>query len=874
MAAAEAEIVSEGGVVGGAHSSREARNLAEKNRRDKLNASIQELASMVPHVASSTRRPDKTGILRSATHGLRLQYVFGKSVPRRPRSGHMAELTEAPQFTDALTDLLDSFFITLTCHGQIVVISASIEQLLGHCQSDLHGQNILSITHPDDQSRLLQQLIPRDMEALFRSSNEYRLHHPSSGNEDDEALESDCSAGDYYQQETTQQTHRSNSPEHTDAYLNDIDRRLRNDRRTFTVRLARAGTRTEATRKYELMKFDGCFRRSDYSCSAGTFPIVSQLIRRTRNNGSVGLHMMQHDVIAQAAMHGISGNDVVLVAMARIIRSPKIINYFSNDNGRLEYRTRHLIDGRIVDCDQRIGLVAGYMKKEVFNLSPFSFMHQDDVRWVIVALRQMYDNNEDRGESYYRLLTANGRFIYLHSIGYIDVADKSRNVYSFVCINTLLDEEEGRRRLQQMKDKFSTIIKTKIPSNSLLDVPASENPQQLERIVLYLIDNLQPRHDNGSGTGCGEDTTTQADNVRYAKTPPLSLVPPEPASVKSSISQSVSVVNVTVAKNMQKNLNQMKSPHSVTSSDLSLSPASSIDLGDDFGDHMGAVPPTSIHSNTAPATITQRPTVLQLNTQASTSAPLTCAPQSPPQRPSPKSPRSVLEQRLTAPPQPTTSSAHMTAAYNCNGANDALQQPMSVLKRLRPAASSSTATSINSNSINCSTTLEESVSPAKRCQTAIPVNSSPELLPTSIITKPAEIHAVISNSLENIDQSLQSIQQNARTLSQQHARLLPKTVVPYAFNHKLDAIFVEHQRQAEQLINIKNEYDVHLQQQQQQFALENFAVTETTHFQQLQLQLQQPQEQQPDSGGGGVELQLTVNYAEPTAMLNQLEKRL
>lgn len=54
----------------------------------------------------------------------------------------------------------------------------------------------------------------------------------------------------------------------------------------------------------------------------------------------------------------------------------------------LEYKTRHLIDGRIIDCDQRIGIVAGYMTDEVRTLSPFTFMHQDDVRWVIVALRQ------------------------------------------------------------------------------------------------------------------------------------------------------------------------------------------------------------------------------------------------------------------------------------------------------------------------------------------------------------------------------------------------------------------------------------------------------------------------------------------------------
>lgn len=53
---------------------REARNRAEKNRRDKLNNSIQELSTMVPHVAESPRRVDKTGVLRFSAHGLRMRY--------------------------------------------------------------------------------------------------------------------------------------------------------------------------------------------------------------------------------------------------------------------------------------------------------------------------------------------------------------------------------------------------------------------------------------------------------------------------------------------------------------------------------------------------------------------------------------------------------------------------------------------------------------------------------------------------------------------------------------------------------------------------------------------------------------------------------
>lgn len=59
---------------------REARNRAEKNRRDKLNGSIQELSTMVPHVHDAPRRVDKTAVLRLSAHGLRINY--GKFLKR------------------------------------------------------------------------------------------------------------------------------------------------------------------------------------------------------------------------------------------------------------------------------------------------------------------------------------------------------------------------------------------------------------------------------------------------------------------------------------------------------------------------------------------------------------------------------------------------------------------------------------------------------------------------------------------------------------------------------------------------------------------------------------------------------------------------
>lgn len=134
--------------------------------------------------------------------------------------------------------------------------------------------------------------------------------------------------------------------------------------------------------------------------------------------------------------------------------------------------------------------------------------------------------------------------------------------------------------MQHMKNKFSVIINTKI-TQSPDDVPASENPQQLEKAVLCLIQNLNKsasedeydsdaaststsyslkgQHHHGmykshnyatnpyAGSGSLLGAAGSSDGSRSTKTPPA-LIPPKPDSIKSSITKSVNVVKTTAAK--------------------------------------------------------------------------------------------------------------------------------------------------------------------------------------------------------------------------------------------------------------------------------------------------------------------------------------
>jgi hypothetical protein len=69
----------------------------------------------------------------------------------------------------------------------------------------------------------------------------------------------------------------------------------------------------------------------------------------------------------------------------------------------------------------------------------------------------VYDRGESKGSSCYRLQSKNGKFIFLRTFGFLEI-DEQGTVESFVCINTLVSENEGYQLVLEMKKKFSALI--------------------------------------------------------------------------------------------------------------------------------------------------------------------------------------------------------------------------------------------------------------------------------------------------------------------------------------------------------------------------------------------------------------------------------
>ncbi|KAG6446552.1 hypothetical protein O3G_MSEX004474 [Manduca sexta] len=456
---------------------REIRNKAEKQRRDKLNRSIADLASTVPPVVAASRKIDKTGVLRLTAHYLRAhEYVFGDSLDVATQQFKSSSMR-------AVMGLFNGFLITVTYKGIIVVVSENVQQYLGYTELELLGHNMVSITHKDDQAILMNQLMPR--KEFLGPSGELLV------------------------------------PDEPDGIMK-VTEALGREKRKFVLRLKKLGQRSEPV-QYIRCHVEGSFRKSDKACASPNR--CCQMVRRAR---------------ARSENHCTSGNDVVFIGVVR----PEVQTFVTEiglESCRMEYRTRHSIDGEIIQCEQRIALVTGYMIHEVQGVNAMNFMHKDDVHWVIIALRDMYDQHRLYGESCYRLMTKNGEFIYMRTRGRLDVDKDSRVVTSFVCTNTVVDEAEGKYLIKMMKKKFN--IKTKKEGELLKlvdkeeadkkDLPV-EDPRQLEKVILHLVTNLPSQ---GEGNIPNKPAICGASTSRG-----LAIIPPKKERIVSAIEKIYNII--------------------------------------------------------------------------------------------------------------------------------------------------------------------------------------------------------------------------------------------------------------------------------------------------------------------------------------------
>lgn len=143
----------------GTQTTRIQRNLAEKNRRDKLNGFINELATIVPMVAMASKRLDKTSILRLSAAHLRIYHssLSGRCKKAKASFRWQPNFLNSEQIREIL-DAVDGFLLVTTTNGKIMYISQSVEKFLGHQHIEMIGLSLFLFIHPSDLDMVQAQL--------------------------------------------------------------------------------------------------------------------------------------------------------------------------------------------------------------------------------------------------------------------------------------------------------------------------------------------------------------------------------------------------------------------------------------------------------------------------------------------------------------------------------------------------------------------------------------------------------------------------------------------------------------------------------------------------------------------------------------------
>ncbi|XP_026813405.1 aryl hydrocarbon receptor nuclear translocator-like protein 2 isoform X1 [Rhopalosiphum maidis] len=453
------------------NSSRQSRNLAEKHRREKLNNCITELSKLVPLISNSSKKIEKTSVLRLSAAYLRLNR-FLAGIKEQPNE--LPACVKKVNMADLLLDDND-IYLMVTSGGKIVFVSHSVENILGYSQIDLMGQSLFNIANPKDHEELKKNLkyqddeISNDTSIISNDDSSLNVKQNSNGN-------------------------------------------FKIQRRSFYLRLIKKVVSRDEQPELELVHV------------MGTLMVQNS---GTKNNE-------------------IGENDIVLNAVVRLFNERRVTEVSMLEATREEYITRHQIDGRIIYVDHRISIVSGFMPQEVSGQLAFKYMHKDDVRWVMIALRQMYFKGQSFGSSCYRLLSKNGEFVYMRTHGFLQLNPNEDKIESFICVNTLVPPELGKLEIIEMKKRFTPLIVAAsepgiaaITNNQFMEKESTvtiedvtEDLNTLDKVVEQMIQNIpEPAMDNFKVTA--KNPGPLPDNQEYMRVALLSKSIP-PVSVASN----------------------------------------------------------------------------------------------------------------------------------------------------------------------------------------------------------------------------------------------------------------------------------------------------------------------------------------------------
>ncbi|KAG5682009.1 hypothetical protein PVAND_011404 [Polypedilum vanderplanki] len=148
-----------------------------KRHRERLNAELDLLASLLPFEQNILSKLDRLSILRLSVSYLRTKSYFQVVMHKEKEENGMIHMhhshsshdgyraREIGIFENGLLDAdvflqaLNGFLMMLTCEGEVFFATHSIESYLGFHQSDIVHQSVYELVHSEDREELQRQLL-------------------------------------------------------------------------------------------------------------------------------------------------------------------------------------------------------------------------------------------------------------------------------------------------------------------------------------------------------------------------------------------------------------------------------------------------------------------------------------------------------------------------------------------------------------------------------------------------------------------------------------------------------------------------------------------------------------------------------------------